>query len=66
MKSNLNRIGRATLGLLAGGMVLSSSCSSSEIGAVIAGANAVVDVVVSPSAGSAVDVARWLADELND
>ena len=66
MNTDLNRLSRSALGLLAGGTMLGSSCSSSDINAVIAGVNAVADVVSSPAVGNSVDLTRWLVEEFDD
>ncbi len=69
MKNYVNRIGRAAFGVLAGGMVLSSSCSSRDIDAVVNSVGAVVDVVSGQSVNTAsgiADLAGLLADAIDN
>ena len=61
-KNYLIGVGRASMALVAGGMVLSSSCSSRDVNTAIATVSAIADAVGVPatSASAGADLAQWI------
>lgn len=57
MNNYFKMVRRAAVGCMAGGMVLSSSCSSRDINAVANSVGAVVDVVSGQSINTASEIA---------
>ena len=67
MKTHMHRWRRAAAGVVAGGFVLASGCTVSDVQTVIAGISAVADLVSSATAEEQdVSFSDWLASELSD